>query len=562
MARILWLSDAPSKASGFALVTREVCRRLIHLGHEIAILGWWSSVRAQWNGLSVTPCPVDPHEASELIAATLAEIHPDVLVTLGDVPWLSWVASPLVQSALSDHNTKWCIYYPVDGTCPDGGLPRGWADVLSMADLPVTMSAFGAAASARSGIPAAWIPHGCDIDIFRPPPCKDTAKRRLGYDGRFVILSDTRNHRRKLIPRALDIIHRLKGARDGFVFHLHTSAKPQEDAESYRYDVRTDVELLGLKMVYGVREHDSADLSMSELAGLYAAADVHLLTSFGEGFGLPTLQAASAGAVPVVPANSASLGFVGDHGLAVPCDSWTHDEFGLLRGFIDRDRAASVLEMLYANRDLLAARSAAARQFALAFSWDRIVVRWNDCLRRCADRRRSTAVLRGAGALKRHWSEPSGSISTRRPTGHEASVLPIPRIGVPTRLEGTSAHSESRQALTILAAPPYDRSLRILERLFPGTRVLSLDSWSPERDPQHLTEAAVLVVDPTGLIDGIDVACAASGTSYLGKSSFWPKMPGETLLTQARCLLTDYPLAERRLAVARSRAGFGPVAAV
>src|SRR5205823_2183921 len=140
------------------------------------------------------------------------------------------------------------------------------------------------------------------------------------------------------------------------------------------------------------------ELSIEDLAALYSAADVHLLTSFGEGFGLPTLQAASCGVVPVAPANSASSELVGGHGFAISCDSSSTDEFGLVRHFIDRQEAAGALQELYENPDLLAARAAAARCFALAYDWDTIARRWDGlfCRRGRASRGTCQSSLGGA----------------------------------------------------------------------------------------------------------------------------------------------------------------------
>jgi glycosyltransferase involved in cell wall biosynthesis len=550
MRRLLWLSDVPTRASGFALGTREVCQRLARLGYEIEILGWWSREETTYCGMRVTPCPTDPASAARLIVTRLADFRPDFLVTLADIPWVGYVASACVQRALSRSDARWVLHYPVDGVLPDGTLPRSWSTILSSVDVPVTMSGLGVSASVRSGIDAALIPHGCDTEMFRPPPCKNAAKRRLAYEGKFVVLSDVRNHRRKLIPRTLDILRRLRIPRDRLVLHLHTSATPREDLDSYRYDLRTDLELLGLDIVRGVRQ-DGVELSMSDLAALYAAADVHLLTSFGEGFGLPTLQAASAGVVPIVPANSASTELVGDHGFAVPCESWTRDEFGLARGFIDRQHAASVLELLYEHPDLLRARSVAARRFALEFTWDRVATQWDQLLRHAALLPRTPRDLPCLGLPQECDLAPQAP----RPTGHDASVLPLPRIGMPTRLDAAREDALEGVEPFVLAERSCVDGLRALERLFPGTHVLEAGWPDLGSDFPHEAIRAALVVDPDGRLGRIDEICAMNGVSFLGRSRLWPKVVGHTLVAQARLLLTDYALAERRAAVARRRAG-------
>jgi glycosyltransferase involved in cell wall biosynthesis len=541
------------------VVTGEVCTRLAGLGHEVRILGWWSDVVETYSGIEVCPCPVDPAAAVLAIARTVRKFKPHYLVTLGDIPWVSYLGADDFLKFLHALGTKWCLYYPVDGTLTDGSLPAEWARVLSRTDIPVTMSSFGKVASARSGITAAIIPHGCNTKLFRPPPNKSEAKRRFGYEQKFVILSDVRNHRRKLIPRALDIIRRLRVSDDTLVFHLHTNTEAKEDLESYCYDLAADIKLMRPSLRKSIRTPGSATrLSIRELANLYAAADVHLLTSFGEGFGLPTLQAASAGVVPVVPANSANVELVRRHGFAIPCDSCAVDEFGLVRKFIDRAQAALVLQKLYDDPGLLQKRSEASRKFALDFSWDHVARRWDILLHQHITR----AEYESRGSWKKsRASVPrirSHSVNPQqpRPTGHDVRVLPVPWIGVPTRLEVRRRHALTGANPVIIVEASHAARLRVMTTLFPGTHLIEVLPCKPSQDElQELIGNATLVIDPGAELRGVDRKCAVHGVNYLGKSQLWPWMGTLTrsLLDKARLLLTDYPLSEHRLSIARRR---------
>src|SRR5205085_2475051 len=80
----------------------------------------------------------------------------------------------------------------------------------------------------------------------------------------------------------------------------------------------------------------------------------------GEGFGLPTLQAAAAGVVPVAVDYAASRELVLDHGEAVPARHFLPSEFGVRAALIDIDAAVARLEALYADRAALARKGAAA----------------------------------------------------------------------------------------------------------------------------------------------------------------------------------------------------------
>jgi hypothetical protein len=64
-----------------------------------------------------------------------------------------------------------------------------------------------------------------------------------------------------------------------------------------------------------------------------------------------------------------------------------------------------------------------------------------------------------------------------------------------------------------------------------------------------------LIIDPGAQLRGVDRKCAVHGVNYLGKSRLWPWMGTlpRSLLDKARLLLTDYPLSEHRLSIARRR---------
>ncbi|MDB5637854.1 MAG: hypothetical protein JWP51_2762 [Bradyrhizobium sp.] len=564
MARIIWMSDTPLRASGFGLTTGEICKRLASLGHDILVLGWWSATEEKFCGFDVKPCPVAPAGAAAAIARYVADFRPDHLITLGDVPWLSFLADTGMQSVLSGARVRWLIYYPVDGVLSGGCLPVRWIDVLSKADAAVTMSKFGLAATERSGLRATFIPHGCDTELFRPPADKDAAKRLFGYDGKFVILSDARNHRRKLIPRALDIVRGLNIPASKLVFHLHSNAEPQEDEESYRYNVNADIELLGLDFVTGLRDGaPPASLGMAGLAKLYAAADVHLLVSLGEGFGLPTLQAASSGVVPIVPANSASTELVGSHGFAIPCDSASSDEYGINRPFVDRRKTAAALRTLYLDRELLLARSVAARRFALNYSWDNAASSW-DAILRLGQQKMSRSRRPGFGGGERpnriclQSTKLSGAKrGEARPTGHDSSILPIPLIGIPARLEIRRNPQLAVSPPIVLVEESCMHKFGAIENVFPGIciREIRASQKLSREDLRILINGTTLVVDPKRRIrPRLDLICAVRGVNFLGKSEFWPAVKGNGLIMQVRRLLTDYALSDARVSAASRHA--------
>jgi glycosyltransferase involved in cell wall biosynthesis len=382
---ILWISDSPDTPSGFGNVTRFVCDGLSRRGHRVSILGWQTQKPFDWNGCRVFATGSDPM-GSDALYAYLVRHRPDAVIALADVWWLPYFTSPHVRRQMELIDSPWLLYFPIDGDTKDEQLPSSWIDMLREVDVPIAMSRYGQRIASRCGVKCEYIPHGVDLDVFCPPADRDEAKARVGASGRFLVLSDSRNQPRKLLPRLLDSFARFADGRPDALLHLHTDPD-DEFARSgyYSYDVCADVRHLGLesqvRFSQGFSMKPGAGLPLRELAAYYQAADLHLLASSGEGFGLPTLQAAAAGAVPLASAYSASRELVEGHGEAIALEGSSEDEFGIRRVLIDVDDAAAKIARFYDDRDLLRDRSRRSREFALSYGWEDVIDQWDRLLR-------------------------------------------------------------------------------------------------------------------------------------------------------------------------------------
>jgi glycosyltransferase involved in cell wall biosynthesis len=383
--KILWMSDSPTAPSGFGNVTRFVCAGLAELGHTVSILGWQArGTPSAWQGCTVYPVRHDSFGADVLLTY-LQKLQPEVLITLADVWWLTFIANPSIANFLRTAGIPWALYYPIDGDMGAGRLPPSWVRVLETVDLPIAMSRYGRDVTQANGVTPAYIPHGVDTRVFCPPVSKEAAKRALGYDGKFVILSDARNQPRKLLPRTLEIFRRFASGKDDVLLHLHCDPNdPAAQTPEYAYDLRADIALLGLTDAVRLTAGMTIDagLPLDRLAALYQAADVHLLASWGEGFGLPTLQAAATGVVPLASDYTASRELVLGHGEPIRVRAFVPDQFGLRRALIDVDDAVQRLEALYRDRHALAVKARNARRFAEAYEWGRVVPQWHELLQR------------------------------------------------------------------------------------------------------------------------------------------------------------------------------------
>lgn len=382
---LLWISDSPDTPSGFGNVTRFVCEGLARRGHKVSILGWQTLEQHEWHGCTVYPNGRLPLGSDAFLRALL-RLRPEIVIALGDVWWLPYFSAPHIRQQMELLDTPWALYFPVDGDMEGERLPASWVELLRDVDVPISMSRYGQRIARQAGVSCYYIPHGVDLNVFRPPADRAAAKACVGAADKFLILADNRNQPRKMIPRLLDVFAGFAAGRPDALLHLHTD--PDDEfarSATYSYDVRADIQHLGLeaqvRFTPGMAMKRGGGLPLEQLAAYYQAADVHLLASSGEGFGLPTLQAAAAGAVPMAGAYSASLELVEGHGEAIRIGEWTENEFGIRRGLIDVADAGMKLVRFYDDRDLLRARSAKCCEFAAPYGWEEVVKQWDTLLR-------------------------------------------------------------------------------------------------------------------------------------------------------------------------------------
>lgn len=602
---LLWISDSPDTPSGFGNVTRFVCQGLAARGHTVSILGWQTLEQQEWQGCTVYPNGRLPL-GSDAFFRVLLRLRPQIVIALGDVWWLPYFSAPHIRQQMELLDTPWALYFPVDGDMEGERLPASWVELLRDVDVPISMSRYGQRIARQAGVSCYYIPHGVDLKVFRPPADRDAAKARVGAADKFLILADSRNQPRKMIPRLLDVFARFAAGRPDALLHLHTD--PDDEfarSATYSYDVRADIQHLGLeaqvRFTPGMTVKRGGGLPLEQLAAYYQAADVHLLASSGEGFGLPTLQAAAAGAVPMAGAYSASLELVERHGEAIPIGEWTENEFGIRRGLIDVADAERKLVRFYDDRDLLRARSAQCCEFAAPYAWEEVVEQWDTLLR-------SMFGIRGS-RVKRPRSAPAAQRRVREMVPSLGSLPQGIRVDIKVaertygRLEAAIVSDvrgrSSDVNIPTLPEPSVTAGLRVLRRpgyvavgegdmgIFARLRRIfpALQAWIPgptvawrEGDPgSGVRRLAFAVCDeaslevaqsilllnlggalPVGMLQDaalFGVPCVGAAGNALQRL-LWPELAvhgTQEAVEAARAVLTNAALAKRTAAAAREK---------
>ena len=482
--KILWVSDSPTLPTGYGNITRNVCAGLADRGHLVSILGrGHQQGPIPWQNCVLYPGDYNTN-ADELLDY-LRPLQPDVLITLGDVcRWSQYLIDSSPVNFMQSAGIPWVLYSPIDADMGKNGLPPSWVRILKSVDLPVAMSRYGRDVIQANGVIPAYIPFGVDTKVFQPPDDKELAKHVLGYEGNFVVLSDTRNTVCKMVPRILEIFRRFAADKDDVILHLHCNPDdPATRSPEYNYNLRSDIAFLNLTDKVSLTKDlsGSTELPIAQIVQMYQSADVHLLASSGETRGLSTLQATATGVVPLAAGYSANRELVLGHEEAINIHHLLPDEFGLHRTLIDIDDAVRKLEMLYQDRQLLSSKAQKSREFALSYDWEGIVSQWEELLQNEVQHRRTSqhSSARASGIpLDPHGEERSSNIAH---TEHNARELeaelhqdthPERTLTIPVTLP--LARSKQRLTGYVYVASQHDvPSVLILRRIFPG-----LQFWS------------------------------------------------------------------------------------
>jgi len=595
--RILWMGDCPTVPSGFGNVARFVCAGLADRGHQVSILRWQKQGQpTPWHNCTLYPvapwyeCLSNPSGANtDQLLNYLRQLQPDVLITLADIWWLAYLANSTISDFLHTAGIPWALYCPIDSDMGENRLPPSWVRILKSVDLPIAMSCYGHDVAQANGVESAYIPHGVDTKVFQPPVDKELAKQALGYEGKFVILSDARNQPRKMLPRTLEIFRRFANDKNDVILHLHCDPNdPLTRSDEYSYDLQSDIAFLNLtKKVYLTKDMSMSKgtgLPIEELAQIYQAADVHLLASLGEGFGLPTLQAAAAGVVPLASNYTASRELVLNHGEAISIRHFLFNPFGLGRGLIDIEEAVSKLETLYTDRELLASKAQSAREFALSYDWERIVPQWEELLQHEVPRIRTSLRASVNASVISHTSsdlEPRESKASelmaelRQDVRLEQTLripVTLPLIKSKQRIIGYVYVASQRDVPTALALGrifpglhvwstiPLDFSSSLSNGTSPQTKVVQANS--PEYRP-HLA-LSTLALDTGNFDPRLPIEAAKLGVPCIGLTQqreqilLWPDLsldkPDPIIAAElGRQMLTDQGVAADLCLAARQR---------
>lgn len=388
---ILIFSNSPERGFGYSVVADKVSEYLSRY-HNVIYFGMQSIV--------------PPHRKNNIINVGLrfdlfgADVLLDYIraydvnatITILDI-WL-----PQTQYLRNIRNISHWIAHITINTEP---APEPLLDNCSYAHALVAPSRFvESMLSMFSNV--YYIPHGVDTSIFKPnKSIKYNVRKQLGIeDKEFVALSVMRNKGyMKNFPclfRAWKIFleNNEKAKRDAVLLVLSDPFEPEGvrlDILRSRLGMDDYIKFIcfkptenGITYTYegdskGIYHCPNMNFSRETMSELYNAADIHIVSSSGESFNLPTLEAMACGIPVIMGKNTTGEELVMDDIQTGLLADIAYEEFNpLLTRYklVDYNSLAKCIEVMYKDKEFRKMCSNNAVKKARRYDWSFILPKW------------------------------------------------------------------------------------------------------------------------------------------------------------------------------------------
>jgi len=350
--KLLWIGDSPAVTTGFGRVSQGVLEGLYQTGkYSVSVLGINHPVGDphRYEGMfRIYPARTGGNVYGfDRVSEVISKEQPDIVFINNDL----WIVSQYLRSI--PEKSRIMIYSPIDAL----PVQKDWIAVIEKVNARlVTYTNF-----ARDGIqeamkiPVDIVGHGVDTDEFYPV---DDARKILANipEDVFVVQNVNRNQPRKRLDLFLKAIK------------LWVDRLPASDKKNVRFYYHGTLRDLGWNLTslaqrWGIDDKflitdqtnmtPAAGVPLAMLCQIYNVADVHVMTSMGEGFGLSPFESGACGVAQVLPNHSACKELWEGRAPLIDIADWEVLTGGINTegGIIDIDHLATILEDLYYHRD-------------------------------------------------------------------------------------------------------------------------------------------------------------------------------------------------------------------
>jgi glycosyltransferase involved in cell wall biosynthesis len=279
----------------------------------------------QWEGIKIYPCDVSKLNKWALPKyvereAENGDVRSVQVITLQDVwTWLEEAYGGIAQySGL--RMASWC---PVD----HDPVPPGVIRALKQYDSrPIAMSRFGERALQQFDFDPLYVPHGVDTKVMAPRhDASDVIREAMdipkdSFLFGMVAANQGQAPPRKAFPQVFEAFAIFRQHHDDAFLYIHTDWM----------GLNKGLNLVALSQVYGIYDYVKyvksepywfGEVDQLQMSYIYSMMDCLLNPSYGEGFGVPIIEAQACG-TPVIVTNWTAMPELVGAGWTVEGDPW------------------------------------------------------------------------------------------------------------------------------------------------------------------------------------------------------------------------------------------------
>jgi glycosyltransferase involved in cell wall biosynthesis len=228
------------------------------------------------------------------------------------------------------------------------------------------MSKFGVEKFAEKDMEALYAPHGIDTDVYRPYSQAE-CREGMGLPADAFVIGMVANNQgnsppRKAFPQVMEAFKIFQARHDDAFLYMHSRPNVPSDGLNLPFMAKH----MGLpENVMGFTPEFAMQVGIEQdrMAMMYSSFDVLACPSYGEGFGIPIVEAQSCG-VPVVVNNwTAMPELVGD-GWVCDGEPWWNMSQG---SYFKAPTVSSILDCFEQAYKQRGGGSVKAREFALDY---------------------------------------------------------------------------------------------------------------------------------------------------------------------------------------------------
>jgi len=311
--RIALTSNAPWSPTGYGVQVSELAPKIKEDGHEIAIMAnyglsggslMWGGIPIFGQGMDAYSNDLTPSQMDWWISQDPNRIG--IGITLYDV-WVyqspQWDKIPIASWTPVDHVRV-----------PDGVL--SWFKRNGSPKWAIAMSKFGQRELLAAGVDDKklfYAPHSFNENIFKPEQPDFRPQIAVPPDAHLTIINSANKGLtpiRKCWPEMLEAWSTFaKDKSDAYLLVWTEVSGIAQGVNIHRFlnEIKAPVDRIRFVPQFDLRQGINANV----LAAAYAASDVLLMTSRGEGFGVPTIEAQACGTPVIVTDWTAQSELVG-----------------------------------------------------------------------------------------------------------------------------------------------------------------------------------------------------------------------------------------------------------